>query len=164
MIETETQTESKKLTAVPNFPYGPRYLPVDPVTLVAPYMGSKDHHINTFLELVGPLSEDDIVLDLGCGDGRVCHEAAKSGCKAVGIDVDIGLLDMARDIARDQGVGSRCTFKWGDFMRNPDVARKFEPSVVYVWLLPQAMEHLNDILWYRSDFGTENLSEISKSK
>src|SRR5262245_52898618 len=35
------------------------------------------------------VTKDDVVYDLGCGDGRiVCTAARKYGCKAVGFDID----------------------------------------------------------------------------
>jgi SAM-dependent methyltransferase len=38
---------------------------------------------------VAKVTKDDVVYDLGCGDGRiVCAAARKYGCKAVGFDLD----------------------------------------------------------------------------
>src|SRR5205823_14383870 len=38
---------------------------------------------------VAKVTKDDVVYDLGCGDGRiVCTAARKYGCKAVGFDID----------------------------------------------------------------------------
>jgi len=44
--------------------------------------------VEKMLELA-KVSKDDVVYDLGCGDGRiVCTAAKKYGCKATGFDID----------------------------------------------------------------------------
>jgi len=54
---------------------------------------------------------DDVVYDLGSGDGRIVILAAqKYGARGVGIEIDHGLVEMSRQIARDGDVHSRATF------------------------------------------------------
>ena len=44
--------------------------------------------VEKMLEVAG-VKKDDVVYDLGCGDGRIVVTAAKKyGCKAVGFDID----------------------------------------------------------------------------
>jgi SAM-dependent methyltransferase len=47
------------------------------------------------------------VLDLGCGDGTCAIGAARRGAQAIGIDVDSGVLDVARARAAAAGVEVR---------------------------------------------------------
>ena len=42
----------------------------------APYVQTKSEVVKQMLEMAGT-SADDIVVDLGCGDGRICIAAAK---------------------------------------------------------------------------------------
>ena len=51
---------------------------------------------------VGP---DDVVYDLGCGDGRVVIAAAKRhGCRAVGCDIDPRRVEEARAAVQGSGL------------------------------------------------------------
>ena len=40
--------------------------------------------------------EGEILLDLGSGDGRILHTAAKSGCKCIGIEINPILYHWSR--------------------------------------------------------------------
>lgn len=53
---------------------------------------------------VAQVQPDDVVLDIGCGDGRVCVLAAKRyGCRAIGIELDANLARLAeRTVARNR--------------------------------------------------------------
>ncbi|KAH7479667.1 hypothetical protein PRIC1_008793 [Phytophthora ramorum] len=47
----------------------------------------------------------DVVYDLGCGDGRLLIEAARSfGVRAVGVEIDPKRAQQARDAAQREGV------------------------------------------------------------
>ena len=47
------------------------------------------------------ITKDDVVLDVGCGDGRsLLHLASTVGCRGVGIDIDEELVGTARCAAR----------------------------------------------------------------
>jgi SAM-dependent methyltransferase len=64
------------------------------------------------LAAVGP---DDVVYDLGSGDGRIVILAAqKYGARGVGIEIDPALVARAREAARDGAVTERVTFIEGD--------------------------------------------------
>jgi len=91
--------------------------------------------------LVGPLLElaevgpDDVVYDLGCGDGRIVIAAARDyGARGVGIDIDPILIDQARRAACDAGVADRVEFLQQD-LYEADVR---PASVVVLFLLPEA--------------------------
>ena len=61
---------------------------------------------------VGP---QDVVYDLGSGDGRMVITAAREfGARGVGIEIDPRLVERARDNARDAGVTDRVEFRQGD--------------------------------------------------
>lgn len=64
------------------------------------------------------VSADDVVYDLGSGDGRIVVIAAqKYGARAVGIELDPRLVALSRQIAADSGVAARTTFIEGDIFK-----------------------------------------------
>jgi SAM-dependent methyltransferase len=66
------------------------------------------------LELAG-VTKDDVVYDLGSGDGRVVILAAqKYGARGVGIEIDPKLVAIARQVAREAEVSSKVSFIEGD--------------------------------------------------
>ncbi len=77
------------------------------------------------------LKRDDVLYDLGSGDGRIVIAAAKKfGTKAVGFEVDPGLIKLARENARQQGVEKLVEFREQDFL----TADLSEASVVTLYL------------------------------
>jgi hypothetical protein len=61
------------------------------------------------------VSADDVVYDLGSGDGRIVILAAqKYGARGVGVEIDHGLVGISRQIAHDGEVDHRVTFIEGD--------------------------------------------------
>jgi SAM-dependent methyltransferase len=66
------------------------------------------------LQLAG-VTRDDVVYDLGSGDGRIVIIAAqKYGARGVGVEIDPKLVELARQNARDGEVADRVTFIQGD--------------------------------------------------
>lgn len=66
------------------------------------------------LELAG-VTADDVVYDLGSGDGRIVVLAAqKYGARGVGIELDPKLVEVSREVARQAEVADRVTFIEGD--------------------------------------------------
>ncbi len=49
----------------------------------------------------------ELVLDLGCGTGRMTIELAKRGYDMTGVDISAEMLDIAREEAERKGVGNR---------------------------------------------------------
>ena len=66
------------------------------------------------LELAG-VTRDDVIYDLGSGDGRIVVLAAqKYGTRGVGIELDPKLVASSRQVARDIGLEDKVTFVEGD--------------------------------------------------
>ena len=85
------------------------------------------------LEL-GRVTSDDVVYDLGCGDGRIVVAAAKGlGARGVGIDVDPERITEAVALARQEGVADRVTFILGDLFQ----ADFHDATVVMLYLQPE---------------------------
>ena len=79
---------------------------------------------------VGP---EDLLVDLGSGDGRVLAAvASRTGCSGVGIEASARLVQSARVIAGECGVGDRVVF----FHELIGWRGLGGATVVYAWLLP----------------------------
>jgi 2-polyprenyl-3-methyl-5-hydroxy-6-metoxy-1,4-benzoquinol methylase len=56
------------------------------------------------------------ILDVGCGSGRYCHAfAARGAARVLGIDFAPAMIDIAKRLAAEQGLGDRCEFRVGTF-------------------------------------------------
>jgi SAM-dependent methyltransferase len=79
------------------------------------------------------VGRNDVVYDLGCGDGRIVIEAAKRfGVRAVGIDIDPQRIAEANANAGKAGVEKLVEFRLGDLFE-ADIK---EATVVTLYLLP----------------------------
>jgi SAM-dependent methyltransferase len=69
---------------------------------------------DAMLKLAG-VTADDLVYDLGSGDGRIVMLAAqKYGARGVGVEIDHNLVEISRQIAHDGEVDNKVTFIEGD--------------------------------------------------
>jgi len=97
-----------------------------------PFITTPEEVVERMLELAGTRA-DDLVVDLGSGDGRIVIMAArKFGARGLGIELDQRLVDKSRDNARAAGVADRVSFVQGDVL-TADISKA---SVVTVYLLP----------------------------
>src|SRR5437762_3512450 len=79
-----------------------------------PYVQTPAPVVDAMLALaeVGP---DDVVYDLGAGDGRIVIAAARwRGARGVGIEIDPDLVRQARRAAERAGVADRVRFETSD--------------------------------------------------
>ena len=77
------------------------------------------------------ITKDDVVYDLGSGDGRVVVLAAqKYGARGVGIEIDRALVEISRQVAREGEVATRATFIEGDLFE-ADISTA---TIVTLWL------------------------------
>jgi predicted RNA methylase len=69
------------------------------------------------------VTKDDVVYDLGSGDGRIVVLAAqKYGARGVGIEIERRLVEISRTVAREGEVADRVTFIEGDLF-TADISR-----------------------------------------
>ncbi|MDX1480517.1 MAG: class I SAM-dependent methyltransferase [Woeseiaceae bacterium] len=79
-----------------------------------PYVPTPYRVVEAMLDVadVGP---DDVVYDLGSGDGRIVIAAARDrGAKGIGVEIDPQYIQMARLNARADGVNDKVTFVQDD--------------------------------------------------
>jgi len=89
------------------------------------------------------VTKDDVVYDLGSGDGRIPIAAAKQfGARGVGIDIDKDRIAESRRNARDAGVAALVRFEQGDILQ-ADVSTA---SVVTLYLVSSSNLKLRPLL------------------
>jgi SAM-dependent methyltransferase len=102
------------------------------VTLDVPYAATPYEIADEMVRLAG-IGPDDIVCDLGCGDGRLVIEAVRrAGCRGVGVDIDPERIRQSRQNAAVAGVADRVRFVEQNFFET-DLR---EASVVLIYLFP----------------------------
>jgi precorrin-6B methylase 2 len=84
------------------------------------------------------VTPQDVVMDLGSGDGRMIIAAAKRGAKAIGVEYNADMVEYSRRQAAAIGVAERATFIQGD-MYEADVSKA---TVLALFLLPANLEKL----------------------
>jgi cyclopropane fatty-acyl-phospholipid synthase-like methyltransferase len=106
------------------------------------------------LELAG-VTKEDVVYDLGSGDGRIVILAAqKYGARGVGIELDPRLVDISRQVARDAEVADRVRFIEGDLF-TADISAA---TVVTLFLSPSVNNELEPKLRRELKPGTRIVS------
>jgi SAM-dependent methyltransferase len=77
------------------------------------------------------------VVEIACGTGRISVPVAKAGIPVIGVDSSAGMLEVAREYARTEGVSELVDLRLGD-MRDPPV-----PERVRLVLIPfRSMLHM----------------------
>ena len=85
------------------------------------------------LKLAG-VTKDDVVYDLGSGDGRLVIAAARDfGARGVGVELEAKLVQDSRESALKAGVADRTQLLWQDIFQT-DVA---PATVVALYLSPE---------------------------
>lgn len=98
---------------------------------LAPYAPTPYDVVDRMLTLAR-VTKDDVVYDLGSGDGRLVIQAAKRyGARGVGIDIDPERIRESRTNAREAGVESRVQFRLEDALAT-DIS---QATVVTLYLL-----------------------------
>jgi len=100
----------------------------------SPYAPTPDDVVRVMLKAASVKAGDSVV-DLGSGDGRIVIEAAKEfgARRAVGVEINAHLVDMARENAIKAGVADRVEFRNEDLFAYDLGAA----TVVTVYLLPE---------------------------
>jgi SAM-dependent methyltransferase len=97
------------------------------------YVPTPTNVVEKMLE-VAKLSKDDVMYDLGCGDGRIIITAAKKfGLKARGYDIDPVRVEESRANAKKAGVENLVTIEQKDIFE-VDLS---PATVVTLYLLPE---------------------------
>jgi SAM-dependent methyltransferase len=113
-----------------------------PQQSLAPFIATPDDVVDRMLELA-QVTQDDVVYDLGSGDGRIPIAAArKYGARGVGIDFDPARIAESKANARAAGVEPLVEFRLGDALA-ADVSGA---TVVTLYLLSSSNAKLRPLL------------------
>lgn len=122
--------------------------------LDVPYVPTPQEVVNSMLDLA-KVGKDDVLYDLGCGDGRIVVTAAKErGARGTGIDLNPQRIAEAKENAKKAGVEDRVAFRVGDLFE-ADVS---PATVVTLYLLPDVNVKLRPRLWKQLKVGTRVVS------
>ena len=128
--------------------------PAATLHLDVPYVPTPDDVVERMLDLAR-VGKNDVVYDLGCGDGRIVITAARlRGARGTGIDLNPERIVEARANAQTAGVAERVTFRVGDLFQT-DVSAA---TVVTLYLLPDVNVKLRPRLWKQLKVGTRVVS------
>ncbi len=105
------------------------------------YVPTPQRVVNLMLELA-EVSPNDLLYDLGCGDGRIVVTAAKKyGCKAVGYDIDPERVRESRANVKAAGLEHLVTIEQADIftldLSQVDVVMLYLRPHLNVRLIPQ---------------------------
>lgn len=121
---------------------------------VVPFVPTGPETVSAMLKLAG-VGKNDLVMDLGCGDGRIVIAAAKEyGAHGIGMDIDPQRIKEAKENAQKEGVADLVEFRVGDLFE----AGIRKATVVTLYLLPSVNMKLRPKLWHDLKPGTRVVS------
>ncbi|MDR0933794.1 MAG: class I SAM-dependent methyltransferase [Burkholderiaceae bacterium] len=120
--------------------------------------------ISTYPEIVdgmlkiADVNKDDLVYDLGCGDGRIVIAAAKQyGARGVCLDLNPKRIGEAMANAKAEGVQHLIKFQIGDFFKTD-----FSDATVVMLYLPADLNlRLRPYIWKQLKVGARVVSHDS---
>ncbi|OGY35190.1 MAG: hypothetical protein A3E36_00750 [Candidatus Andersenbacteria bacterium RIFCSPHIGHO2_12_FULL_45_11b] len=105
----------------------------------APWAPTRIAVVKKAFDAVG-ISEKDVLVDLGCGDGKIMHEAAKRGAKTIGYELSpimwcIAWMRTMRD--------KKTQVHYGNFFKLP-----IPPDTTYIFafLMPKHMQKIREYI------------------
>jgi hypothetical protein len=119
------------------------------------FQASTPESVERMLRLAD-LRDDDVVVDLGSGDGLIPLTAARMNrrLRGWGVDIDSKLVEESNERARKQGVADRVRFEH----RNAFDVDLRDATVVTMWLFPELMRLLRPVILERARPGTRVLT------
>ncbi|MFW9260808.1 RNA methyltransferase [Nostoc sp. KVJ20] len=142
--QTETETPSATTPTTQ-----PQERPGD-----VPYVPTPQPVVDAMLK-VAKVGKNDVLYDLGSGDGRIVNTAAqKFGTRGIGIDINPERIQEANDNAQKAGVTDRVKFVQQDLFTT-DFS---EATVVTLYLLPEVNAKLRPKLLSELKPGTRIVS------
>ena len=91
------------------------------------------------------VGKDDVVYDLGCGDGRMVITAVKDfdAKRGVGIELNLDLVQQCRKSAKDAGIADKVDFRVGNVLKVDDLS---DANVVLLYMGDDINQQLKPIL------------------
>jgi len=125
-----------------------------PPKLDVPYVPTPQDVVDRMLALA-KVGKDDVVYDLGCGDGRIVVTAAsRYGARGVGIDINPVRIGEAKANAKKAKVDGRVDLRVANLF-DTDMSAA---TVVTLYLLPDVNVRLRPQLWRQLRVGSRVVS------
>jgi hypothetical protein len=121
------------------------------------FVGSAQENVDRMIRLAD-LRDDDVVIDLGSGDGRIVLTAAKANhrLKGWGVDIDEKLVVQSNAEAKKNGVADRVQF----YQRDVFDADLRGATVITMWMWPEMQRMLRTKILAEAKPGTRVLTPI----
>jgi precorrin-6B methylase 2 len=107
------------------------------------WVPTPDPLVKTMLDMA-KLTPNDILYDLGSGDGRTVIAAAKRGARSTGVEFNPKMVELSKRIAQQEGVSGRARFVEGDIFEtdfsNATVITLFLLNDLNVKLRPKILD------------------------
>lgn len=104
----------------------------------APYIESKQPVVDLMVKVAQP-KKDQLVYDLGCGDGRIVIGCAKaSGCRGIGIEYEKDIAETARQNIKDNGLEEQIEVIHGDVFKEDFT----DADCIVMYILPDMVKKL----------------------
>lgn len=130
------------------------------IKLDVPYEPSSEDIVRAMLE-IAKVTKNDLVYDLGCGDGRIVIAAAqRAGARGVGVDLDPARIKESLENARKANVTDRVQFFQQDLFHT-EIGKA---TVVMLYLYPEVNLQLRPKLFRDLKPGTRVVSHSHDMK
>jgi uncharacterized protein (TIGR03000 family) len=116
----------------------------EPDDIVVRYVPTPDDIVEAMCKLA-KVGKEDVVYDLGCGDGRmvICAVEKFHAKRGVGVDLDEKLVAECKENAKKHGVEKKVEFRVGDVLKIKDIP---DATVVLLYMGDDINERLKPIL------------------
>jgi tRNA A58 N-methylase Trm61 len=112
------------------------------VSLGDPYISTPPDLVRAKLEF-GEITEDDVVYDLGCGDGRVLIMACQEfGARAVGVELQVGVVEEAWAEVAEHHLDDRIEVRCEDYFET-DLQ---EADLIVLYLTTRTLHSMSEKL------------------
>jgi hypothetical protein len=121
------------------------------------FVGSAQENVERMIR-VADIRDDDVVMDLGSGDGRIVFTALRANAKArgIGVDIDEKLVRESNADAKKFGMADRVQFHVRDVFDSD-----LKPAtVITMWLWPEMQRMLRTKILAEARPGTRVLTNI----
>ena len=126
------------LGVCPAFAWGQAPAPLGQVSKDSVWVPTPERVIRRMLQMADT-TRDDLVVDLGSGDGRIPLYAAKHfGARAIGVELEGNLVQFSRTAAKAQGVSHLAQFVQQD-LYEADISKA---TVIALYISPGVMDRL----------------------
>ena len=120
--------------------------------IVCPFLSSTPQVVQDIINLIENneiyITNDDIILDLGCGDGSVLIGLLKQKqiyCKCIGVEIDNILCKTAIRKISDENLNGYINIIEGDII-NTELYNLNKGTIIFTFLVPSCQEIVSKLL------------------